>query len=120
MIRRPPRSTLFPYTTLFRSLSWLERFPDTEEVDGSSPFGPTISSLRRIFYLCFVVTPHQVHHLTSGPKRSHFPSFPTTLRLICMNAVSSMESRALGSLDLAASVIRFSPSMIFVDRKSVV
>src|SRR3712207_8551795 len=23
MIRRPPRSTLFPYTTLFRSLQWL-------------------------------------------------------------------------------------------------
>src|SRR2546423_9059605 len=23
MIRRPPRSTLFPYTTLFRSPSWL-------------------------------------------------------------------------------------------------
>src|SRR5260221_3935961 len=23
MIRRPPRSTLFPYTTLFRSLSWV-------------------------------------------------------------------------------------------------
>src|SRR2546427_12902392 len=23
MIRRPPRSTLFPYTTLFRSLKWL-------------------------------------------------------------------------------------------------
>src|SRR3712207_6940069 len=26
MIRRPPRSTLFPYTTLFRSMSpWVER-----------------------------------------------------------------------------------------------
>src|SRR2546425_2677477 len=25
MIRRPPRSTLFPYTTLFRSYSWLKR-----------------------------------------------------------------------------------------------
>src|SRR3712207_7058388 len=23
MIRRPPRSTLFPYTTLFRSLHWI-------------------------------------------------------------------------------------------------
>src|SRR5207248_8005654 len=23
MIRRPPRSTLFPYTTLFRSICWL-------------------------------------------------------------------------------------------------
>src|SRR5438477_6135733 len=25
MIRRPPRSTLFPYTTLFRSMYWLNR-----------------------------------------------------------------------------------------------
>src|SRR3712207_8035386 len=25
MIRRPPRSTLFPYTTLFRSDPWLQR-----------------------------------------------------------------------------------------------
>src|SRR5688572_32323362 len=24
MIRRPPRSTLFPYTTLFRSVRWLD------------------------------------------------------------------------------------------------
>src|SRR5437879_11384954 len=27
MIRRPPRSTLFPYTTLFRSQALLHRFP---------------------------------------------------------------------------------------------
>src|SRR3989442_4544095 len=27
MIRRPPRSTLFPYTTLFRSVVWLEDHP---------------------------------------------------------------------------------------------
>src|SRR2546428_2029765 len=27
MIRRPPRSTLFPYTTLFRSLDHLHRLP---------------------------------------------------------------------------------------------
>src|SRR5256885_16325478 len=25
MMRRPPRSTLFPYTTLFRSLGWVHR-----------------------------------------------------------------------------------------------
>src|SRR5256885_10586114 len=30
MIRRPPRSTLFPYTTLFRSLAW--RPPGAEHV----------------------------------------------------------------------------------------
>src|SRR3712207_7061970 len=28
MIRRPPRSTLFPYTTLFRSLFWITALPD--------------------------------------------------------------------------------------------
>src|SRR5258708_13153482 len=27
MIRRPPRSTLFPYTTLFRSITWQGRKP---------------------------------------------------------------------------------------------
>src|SRR5216684_6357906 len=32
MIRRPPRSTLFPYTTLFRSLSAL--WPQHADVDG--------------------------------------------------------------------------------------
>ena len=35
MIRRPPRSTLFPYTTLFRS--WLTRLPVTQKIAGSSP-----------------------------------------------------------------------------------
>src|SRR2546430_10796772 len=28
MIRRPPRSTLFPYTTLFRSFGWFARLSD--------------------------------------------------------------------------------------------
>src|SRR3712207_8180385 len=31
MIRRPPRSTLFPYTTLFRSLNSLKRAESTRE-----------------------------------------------------------------------------------------
>src|SRR3989454_2296585 len=35
MIRRPPRSTLFPYTTLFRSLGELSRdHTDTPRADG--------------------------------------------------------------------------------------
>src|SRR5260221_3010670 len=32
MIRRPPRSTLFPYTTLFRSLM-IQRFADGDAVE---------------------------------------------------------------------------------------
>src|SRR3712207_7122368 len=37
MIRRPPRSTLFPYTTLFRSSPRIH----TAEVAGSIPASPT-------------------------------------------------------------------------------
>src|SRR3989475_8888037 len=38
MIRRPPRSTLFPYTTLFRSqfLGLMEK-PDVDAIEGLSP-----------------------------------------------------------------------------------
>src|SRR2546430_9750096 len=32
MIRRPPRSTLFPYTTLFRSPCVIRRVPDLSDV----------------------------------------------------------------------------------------
>src|SRR2546422_4861523 len=37
MIRRPPRSTLFPYTTLFRSPRTGGRLPD--QPDGADPRG---------------------------------------------------------------------------------
>src|SRR5574340_1521426 len=36
MIRRPPRSTLFPYTTLFRSLGFVERREHGQEDWGAS------------------------------------------------------------------------------------
>src|SRR6516225_8181832 len=84
---------------------------DTEEVRGSSPPGPTTSNLRFISTCDFLpvlwLVGRQNRHLTSGPKRSHFPFFRATVLVICINCVSSIESRALGSLDLAASVIRF-------------
>src|ERR1035441_10852673 len=45
MIRRPPRSTLFPYTTLFRSLvhvDMLEKLPPSVPVPASSTPDVTI------------------------------------------------------------------------------
>src|SRR3712207_7306462 len=37
MIRRPPRSTLFPYTTLFRSSGTLRQGTDVRRVDEPGP-----------------------------------------------------------------------------------
>src|SRR5262245_62287940 len=42
MIRRPPRSTLFPYTTLFRS----ERFGDATGLDSVSTFECIVEGFR--------------------------------------------------------------------------
>src|SRR3712207_6865418 len=40
MIRRPPRSTLFPYTTLFRSLRGLSNMPISLTAHAAVPFSP--------------------------------------------------------------------------------
>src|SRR5260221_10341483 len=47
MIRRPPRSTLFPYTTLFRSISLVQspsrkQLPPYTNSDESSRFEPCV------------------------------------------------------------------------------
>src|SRR2546430_17558192 len=42
MIRRPPRSTLFPYTTLFRSPYLIFPTVRNEEAGGSNPLSSTI------------------------------------------------------------------------------
>src|SRR5206468_7224913 len=39
MIRRPPRSTLFPYTTLFRSLARVEGEPDGNQAERARVLG---------------------------------------------------------------------------------
>src|SRR6266480_7598780 len=45
MIRRPPRSTLFPYTTLFRSLIFLAAFLFIHRVI-HSPFGHVLKAIK--------------------------------------------------------------------------
>src|SRR2546430_17657421 len=47
MIRRPPRSTLFPYTTLFRSSGELQRLVD----NAPSPNGITLNKANTHVYV---------------------------------------------------------------------
>src|SRR3712207_8003174 len=56
MIRRPPRSTLFPYTTLFRSLNAVEEDRSKEDAeeplrldDGEEVGAPHRRSVRNLF-----------------------------------------------------------------------
>src|SRR2546427_3447116 len=57
MIRRPPRSTLFPYTTLFRSLP-LPMVLGHEAAGVVEEVGPGVSNVRRGDHIIFSFRPH--------------------------------------------------------------
>src|SRR5260221_13757795 len=67
MIRRPPRSTLFPYTTLFRSSDWQELLVRTD------PAGPKHKGISWV--ICDMKSPgitlRPIEIMTS-PNQVHF------------------------------------------------
>src|SRR3989475_5974705 len=65
MIRRPPRSTLFPYTTLFRS--------EVEAVERRTAIGKGASTIHTVEHLLAAVAAHEIDDLTvelSGDRKS--------------------------------------------------
>src|SRR5258708_10632394 len=67
MIRRPPRSTLFPYTTLFRSIG------------GGSPY-----ALRSVAEYIFPRAPRQnVSRSSSGRSEEHTSELQSPDHLVC-------------------------------------
>src|SRR2546429_1389659 len=72
MIRRPPRSTLFPYTTLFRS----KTRPRTDRIQRS--FLPSLRSSR----LCFSRRPWTCSS-TSTRSEEHTSELQSRLHLVC-------------------------------------
>src|SRR2546429_9689532 len=79
MIRRPPRSTLFPYTTLFRSIKSLRehRYDATKFVTKGQKFGnvPNVWAELGSVWRSVMDDPDQAAHLLGklityvGPKR---------------------------------------------------
>src|SRR5258708_17115449 len=61
MIRRPPRSTLFPYTTLFRSRA---------AIPGHPPPGPTWCTVRQPAHRYGLVAAARASAVYSGPENS--------------------------------------------------
>src|SRR5256885_12322829 len=55
MIRRPPRSTLFPYTTLFRSAGML-MLPAVDDEDGRTTFRAVLISTQLLIVASLVLT----------------------------------------------------------------
>src|SRR5690554_7286682 len=65
MIRRPPRSTLFPYTTLFRSMeTWMVFF-------GKTPFSRLTSVYSGSHGFCFRGSVRSEEHTSELQSRPH-------------------------------------------------
>src|SRR3712207_8634729 len=65
MIRRPPRSTLFPYTTLFRSAEDLSPVAESTRVD--TPTHPLTTDDKSAMEL--VLRTYQPTLMVTGPRR---------------------------------------------------
>src|SRR5438477_1405962 len=72
MIRRPPRSTLFPYTTLFRSVG----------------IGTLVMAVNVILLSCYTFGCHSVRHLIGGQvdcfrSEEHTSELQSHVNLVC-------------------------------------
>src|SRR5260370_26098002 len=78
MIRRPPRSTLFPYTTLFRSIGGPARIPVVLRVESESGVG----RVRQVMQPDIVGAGlHDLAHSTRSEE--HTSELQSHLNLVC-------------------------------------
>src|SRR3712207_7358590 len=90
MIRRPPRSTLFPYTTLFRSKGAIyepaaSALPDEQpwSTEAYLRFAPTyLEAIRDKFGFAFHLL-HDVHHRLTPRSEEHTSELQSRQYLVC-------------------------------------
>src|SRR5256885_13330871 len=82
MIRRPPRSTLFPYTTLFRSstLGWPEQ---TKELARYYPTDALVTGFDIIFFWVARMMMMGLHFMQEVPFRSRSEEHTSELQSPC-------------------------------------
>src|SRR5258706_1997180 len=83
MIRRPPRSTLFPYTTLFRSFAMLRRFRDLVWMKAALR-GLSAAIIGVIVVALLSMAPHAVPDLfTAFRSEEHTSELQSLTNLVC-------------------------------------
>src|SRR3712207_7412763 len=84
MIRRPPRSTLFPYTTLFRSeaCAWCDGMPQNSE-SGSAMFAHLRPLERTARQRCIWESVSGSHSSSSVRSEEHTSELQSRQYLVC-------------------------------------
>src|SRR2546422_4676217 len=84
MIRRPPRSTLFPYTTLFRSVYLQDLVADEKKVQETLDRAAVYRSAGAdgLFVPGLTDTAH-IAQITKGRSEEHTSELQSRLHLVC-------------------------------------
>src|SRR5690348_18136937 len=88
MIRRPPRSTLFPYTTLFRSLSMLGR-GGARQNSGRFRFRP--------------VGPEQAPAILRARSEEHTSELQSPVHLVCRLLLEKKKNKISSLIEFKSS-----------------
>src|ERR1035441_11112684 len=99
MIRRPPRSTLFPYTTLFRSDADLSNFyglKKLEIIDKVKLHSMSLIDFRSVMQTILQIEPEEIYNLAGQ----------TSVGLSFLQPVETLESISIGTLNIL-EVLRF-------------
>src|SRR3712207_8984567 len=86
MIRRPPRSTLFPYTTLFRSGAELCSQPTMsrlENLPGVTALKRMMAALVELFCDSFAEVPHRIVLDIDDRSEEHTSELQSRQYLVC-------------------------------------
>src|SRR2546422_5329982 len=99
MIRRPPRSTLFPYTTLFRSVKFsISVSPNTWPVPSNS--APLVGSLQALELVRNAVIPvpgivGPTSSVSGKRSEEHTSELQSRLHLVCRLLLEKKKSKQL-------------------------
>src|SRR3712207_7204701 len=87
MIRRPPRSTLFPYTTLFRSPTWVGALRSLVSPRPAAPLplSPQHHSVPvvRVAHVCSLTSAILSHVVTAPRSEEHTSELQSRQYLVC-------------------------------------
>src|SRR2546430_7308240 len=81
MIRRPPRSTLFPYTTLFRSLNAADRVGNYQVVAACDVYAPRRDTIKDRKSTRLNSSHSQISYAVFCLKKNNRPTRPSKRRL---------------------------------------
>src|SRR3989449_8582801 len=100
MIRRPPRSTLFPYTTLFRSHPFLERLPPVRSAELQklrvSEFSRVVGALDRVAVRVARVAVRAPEF--AARSEEHTSELQSRLHLVCRLLLEKKKTTEEGTL----------------------